>query len=109
MSRTAIQRNRDDRELSLILTDSGAELIDNESGMQLWASDSDDTFREEFPDVLGDEDYVAVLDYLVDQDLISEEEADEADVLTAETPPGPGTEPEEGDEDGDEDEDGDDE
>ena len=51
MSPQAVRRNRDDRELSLILTDSGAELIDNESGVQLWASDSDDTFREEFPDV----------------------------------------------------------
>lgn len=96
-----------DREVSLILTESGAELIDNGTGSQVWASDSDDAFREDFPDFIdpgSPEEVADVLDYLVDHDLITEDEADEADILVAEDGPGD----ENGDEDEDDDDNGDD-
>jgi hypothetical protein len=110
MNANALRKGFRDRELSLILNESGAELIDNGSGAQVWASDSDDNFREDFPDFIdtgSPEEVADVLDYLVDQGLITEDEADETDILVAED--GPGDEDGNGDDDedgpGDEDDD----
>jgi hypothetical protein len=69
------------RTLELILTaNGGAEVVDLDEEKQLWASDSDDHFLEEFPDFLDENDLDHVFDYLVAQDVMSEEEADEAEV-----------------------------
>ena len=69
------------RTLELILTaNGGAEVVDLDAEQQLWASDSDDTFREEFPDFLDENDLEHVFDYLIEHDVLSEEEADEAEV-----------------------------
>jgi hypothetical protein len=69
------------RTLELILTaNGGAEVVDLDEGQQLWASDSDDHFLEEFPDFLDENDVEHVFDYLVGADVMSEEEADEAQV-----------------------------
>jgi hypothetical protein len=69
------------RTLELILTaNGGAEVVDLDQEKQLWASDADDLFREEFPDFLDENDLEHVFDYLVEHDVMSEEEADEAEV-----------------------------
>jgi hypothetical protein len=72
------------RNLELILTaNGGAELIEldaNEDEAQVWASDSDDDFREGFPDFLNEHDAGDVLEYLVDTGMMSEEEADECEL-----------------------------
>lgn len=78
------------RLLELILTeDGGAELYDVNSEVQLWASDSDDEFREEFPDILDENDVEHVQDYLVAHEKMTEDEADimevSADTLEPET------------------------
>jgi hypothetical protein len=89
-----------EREVTLLLSrDGGAELIDNGTGQQFWASDSDDNFREDFTELLTEADLEDVLDYLVAADILSESEADEADILMAEIGPA-------GNENGDEDDDG---
>jgi hypothetical protein len=88
------------RTLELILTaNGGAEVVDLDEERQLWASDSDDAFREEFPDFLDENDLEHVLDYLVGLEVMTEEEADEAEVSMESLKEGPG------DEDDDEEED----
>jgi hypothetical protein len=61
--------------LELILRAHGpAELVDAHE-KQIWASDSDDTFRDEFPDdFLSEEDIPDILDYLKDERIINDEE-----------------------------------
>lgn len=79
------------RQLELILTATGgAELVALGSGETLWASDTDEDFREEFPEVLDENDAEAVFDFLVDNDFCSDDEADEAEfsIETLDTPAG---------------------
>lgn len=96
------------RDLELILLPSGgAELIDLEDEKQVWASDSDDDFRGAFPDLLAEDDVEDVLNYLVSQGVMSDDEADVAEVSLEdaqgkERPGGPGDD-EDDDDDGDED------
>lgn len=53
---------------------------EGDSAELIWASDDDDDFIEQFPDgFLTENDKEAVLNYLVDEDVI--EEADLPDVL----------------------------
>lgn len=88
------------RELELILTaNGGAELVDLDAEKQLWASDSDDFFREEFPDFLDENDLEHVFDYLVGAEVMSEEEADEAEVSMESLREGPGDDEDDEDED----------
>jgi hypothetical protein len=63
--------------LTLILRAHGpAELVNSEEEI-LWASDSDDDFREEFNDeFLQEEDIGDILEYLYDSDIISDKEMD---------------------------------
>ena len=51
-----------------------AELVDA-AERQLWSSESDDDFRDEFSDeFLQEEDIPDILDYLADNDVINDEE-----------------------------------
>ena len=85
-----------DRLLELILNaHGGAELVDIKAQSPLWASDSDEEFKEEFPDLLDENDAEAVFDYLIEAELLTESEADEAE-LSIESLDGDGTEPLEG-------------
>jgi hypothetical protein len=63
--------------LELILRAHGpAELLNSQSET-LWASDADDDFREEFNDeFLQEEDIGDIVEFLVDHDMLSDEEAD---------------------------------
>lgn len=92
--------SREPRSVELILTATGgAELIEHPTDRTLWASDTDEEFKEEFTDVIDDNDVEHVLDYLVANDVISEEDADNAYVSLESEGPG----------DDDDDDDGDDE
>jgi len=63
--------------LELILRAHGPAELVNSSDEILWASDSDDDFREEFNDeFLTEEDIEEILEYLVDNEKITEKEFD---------------------------------
>jgi hypothetical protein len=63
--------------LELILRAHGTCELLNADDDILWASDADDDFREEFNDeFLNEEDIGGILEFLVDNELLSAEEAD---------------------------------
>lgn len=69
------------RTLELILTATGgAEVVDIDTQLSLWASDSDEEFQEEFSETLDENDIDAVLDWLVNEGVMSDDEADEAEI-----------------------------
>jgi hypothetical protein len=87
--------------LELILTATGgAELVEHvgRSHKTLWASDTDEDFREEFPDIVADDDVAHVLDYLVDHEVIDEDDADGCEV-SLESARGPGDDDDDDDDD----------
>lgn len=93
------------RLLELILTeDGGAELWDVNSEVSLWASDSDDEFREEFSEMLDESDVEHVQDYLVAHEIMTEDEADCMEISAESPEPVPvnGDDDEEDEEDEDE-------
>lgn len=52
----------------------GAELVEDQD--VIWTSQDDEDFRDEFPDEMLDEDDVdKILEYLVDEDFLTEAEA----------------------------------
>jgi hypothetical protein len=61
--------------LELILRAHGpAELVDADE-VQIWASDADEDFRDEFPDeFLSEDDAPDILDYLKDANILNAEE-----------------------------------
>ncbi|MGH7748807.1 MAG: hypothetical protein ACREQ5_29200 [Candidatus Dormibacteria bacterium] len=62
--------------LELVIRPHGAaELLDDREKI-LWSSDSDDKFREDFPEFLGEDDIDEVLNWLYNQDILTEEEFD---------------------------------
>ncbi len=65
----------------LILTPGGAvELVEGEN--VLWASADDESFRDEFPDeVVSPDDVDEVLDYLIEEDYLTDGEADALEVM----------------------------
>lgn len=88
-----------ERELELILNEDGsAELIDFSDDSTVWASDSDDDFREEFRELLGEGDVEHIQDYLIDHGVITAVEADNMEVSVDEGEDGPGDEDDEDDE-----------
>jgi len=69
------------RQLELILTAAGgAELVDIDAQQTLWSSDSDPEFREEFPDLLDENDAEAVFEWLLEDDQLTEDEYDDAEL-----------------------------
>jgi hypothetical protein len=63
--------------LELILRAHGPAELLNADGETLWASDADEDFKEEFNDeFLQEEDIGDILEYLVDSDILSDEESD---------------------------------
>ena len=63
--------------LELILRAHGTCELLNADGDTLWASDADEDFKEEFNDeFLTEEDISSILEFLVDNELLSDEEAD---------------------------------
>lgn len=94
-----------DRELELILNQDGsAEVVDVTDGTTVWASSSDDDFREEFRELLGEGDVEHIQDYLIDKGTITALEADEMEI-SIDDGPGDEDDDDEDDEFGDEDDD----
>lgn len=61
--------------LELVLRAHGPAELLNADEETVWASDSDDDFREEFPDeFLQEEDIEDILNFLCDAEIISEKE-----------------------------------
>lgn len=89
-----------DTQLTL-LADGGAELIDLEDETTLWASDTDEDFAEEFPDILDENDVEHLLDYLEEREelKLTPRELEVMEIIT---------EPLEGEDDPDDDDDEDD-
>jgi hypothetical protein len=86
------------RDLQLcLLANGGAELVDVETEVTLWASDTDEDFQEEFPELLDENDVAHLQDYLEDKEVCTDRELEAMDIITE--PLGPD---EEGDEDDDE-------
>lgn len=88
-----------ERELELILNEDGStEIVDMEDESTVWASSSDDDFREEFKELLGEGDVEHIQDYLIYHGIITAAEADDMEI-SADEGVGPGDEDDDGDED----------
>ena len=79
------QVSREHKMLELAFTPHGtAELIDpdSDSDYVIWASDSDDDFRDEFgEELLSEADTEDVIDWLVSAEIISNDEAESLEVF----------------------------
>lgn len=59
----------------------GGQVALEEDGEQMWSSDDDDDFIEEFGDAFHDpDDAEEIIEYLVDCDIITQDEADDLEV-----------------------------
>lgn len=59
----------------LVIYAGGTAVLTDEEDATLWASDADEDFAEEFPDVLTYEDGDAIMEYLFDCDYLPEDSA----------------------------------
>jgi hypothetical protein len=87
-----------------LLASGGAELVDVDTDVVLWASDSDEDFAEEFPDILDENDVEHLQDYLEEKLHLSPREMEVMEIMN-EPLEGPDDEDDDDDEDEDEDED----
>jgi hypothetical protein len=93
------------RDLQLcLLASGGAELVDVETDVTVWASDTDEEFGEEFPELLDENDVEHLQDYLEEKGLCTDRELEAMDVI-GEPLEGDPDDEEEDDEDDDEDDD----
>ena len=82
------------RDLQLCLLQAGgAEVVDVDTDVTVWASDTDEDFAEEFPELLDENDVEHLLDYLEEKCGFTERELEVMDIIT---------EPLEGEDDADE-------
>jgi hypothetical protein len=79
-----------------LLQSGGAELVDVETDEVIWASDSDEEFAEEFPEILDENDVEHLLDYLEEHEVLASRELEVCEIIT---------EPLSGDDDDDDDDD----
>jgi hypothetical protein len=71
------------RDLQLVLLEAGgAELVDVESESTVWSSDGDNDFREEFPEVLSEDDLEHIIDYLEAAEVIDDREAETLECMS---------------------------
>lgn len=85
----------------VLLADGGAELINAETEDTIWASDSDEEFGEEFPELLDENDLPHLMDYLEDHQILTARELEVCEPMY-EPLDGPGDDEEDGDEEEDE-------
>jgi hypothetical protein len=57
-------------------------LVDVDTDEVLWASDSDEDFGEEFPEILDENDVEHLLDYLEGKELLTSRELELCDIIT---------------------------
>lgn len=65
----------------VLLREGGAELIDAETEDTIWASDSDQDFQEEFPELLDENDTEHLLDYLEQKEILTDRELEICDIM----------------------------
>lgn len=82
-----------------LLTSGGAELVDVDTDETLWASDSDEDFAEEFPDILDENDTEHLLDYLEEKELLNSRELEVCEIIIEPLEGEPGDADDEDDED----------
>jgi hypothetical protein len=72
------------RELELIFTPDGVELVDKDTELVEWASDDDDDFRDSFTaEILTpDSDGEAIISWLTENDVISDDEAHDIEIYS---------------------------
>lgn len=71
------------RDLQLcLLRAGGAEVVDVDTDVTLWASDTDEDFAEEFPELLDENDVEHLLDYLEEKCGFTERELEVMDIIT---------------------------
>lgn len=71
------------RDLQLcLLAAGGAEVVDVDTDVTLWASDTDEGFGEEFPELLDENDVEHLLDYLEEKCGFTERELEVIDIIT---------------------------
>lgn len=68
---------------TLLFHPDGVELLD-EHGKTLWASDSDQVFREIFGELVDEDDAEDVVDYLIEREDVVPRTVTEIDVETSE-------------------------
>lgn len=88
----------------VLLTDGGAEVVDVDSDETIWASDSDEEFAEQFPEILDENDIEHVQDYLEEKGVVTSRELEVMEIMTE-----PLTDEDDEEDDDDEDDDEDDE
>jgi hypothetical protein len=88
-----------------LLRAGGAELVDVDSDEVLWASDSDEDFQEEFPELLDENDIEHLLDYLEEHEILTSREVECCDVIGEPLDPDDEDEDDDDDAEWDEDED----
>lgn len=78
--------------------DGTAELTDpDDDDAVVWASDSDEDFRDDFPDeALSEADLEKVIDWLVDHEVIDEDEAASLEAFSDDGGIGPGDDDDDG-------------
>lgn len=64
-----------------LLTTGGAELVDVDTDVTLWASDTDEDFAEEFPDILDENDTEHLLDYLEEKEVLNSRELEVCEII----------------------------
>jgi hypothetical protein len=65
-----------------LLADGGAELVDVDTDEVIWASDSDEDFAEEFPELLDENDIEHVQDYLEEKEVLTSRELECMEIMT---------------------------
>jgi hypothetical protein len=70
------------RDLQLcLLANGGAEVVDVETDVTIWASDSDEDFGEEFPELIDENDVEHLQDYLEEKGVCTDRELEAMDVI----------------------------
>lgn len=65
-----------------LLAEGGAELVDVDTDEVLWASDSDEDFAEEFPELLDENDIEHLQDYLEEHQVVTSRELEVMEIIT---------------------------
>jgi hypothetical protein len=81
-----------------LLAAGGAELIDVDTDVTLWASDSDEDYGEEFPEILDENDVEHLMDYLEEKLDLSARELEVMEIITEPLEGDPGDDDDDDDE-----------
>jgi hypothetical protein len=65
-----------------LLQSGGADLVDVETDTVIWASDSDEEFGEEFPELLDENDIEHLQDYLEEKAVVTSRELEVMEIIT---------------------------